>query len=80
MRRILTWHFPLPRTHTGIPLGNGTQGVLIWGEGQTLRLTIGRADFWDHRGGIAWTPEMSYRRIRASLEKGEQKALADLFA
>ncbi len=47
---ILSWDFPLPRTHTGILLGNGTQGLMVWGE-STLNVTTGRAGFWDHRRG-----------------------------
>ena len=49
-RGPLFWNFPLPRTHTGIPLANGTQGLLVWGDDK-LHVTIGRAGFWDHRGG-----------------------------
>ncbi len=45
------WRFPLPRTHTGILQGNGLMGVMIWGEGNILRVTLNRGDFWDHRGG-----------------------------
>ena len=42
MARIYQWDFPLPRTHAGMLQGNGTMGVMIWGEGSVLRLTIGR--------------------------------------
>jgi len=79
MAKVYDWHFPLPRTHTGMLLGNGTMGVMIWGEGSVLRLTIGMADFWDHRGGITWTEEMSFAGIRACLESGDQQRLRDLF-
>ncbi|HLL89865.1 MAG TPA: hypothetical protein VK324_11225 [Tepidisphaeraceae bacterium] len=50
MPTTLDWSFPLPRTHTGILQGNGRMGVMIWGEGNVLRVTVGRADFWDRRG------------------------------
>jgi hypothetical protein len=30
-KRRLHWEFPLPRTHTGIVLGNGVQGLMVWG-------------------------------------------------
>ncbi|MCU0368253.1 MAG: hypothetical protein MUF39_05435, partial [Cyclobacteriaceae bacterium] len=49
--KVLTWNFPLNRTHTGILLGNGTQGLMVWGKDNQLKITIGRAGFWDHRGG-----------------------------
>jgi len=77
--RTITWDFPLPRTHTGILQGNGTMGAMIWGEGSVLRVTIGRADFWDHRGGMPWTEKMSYANIRACLEAADEQGLRDLF-
>jgi len=46
----LTWQLPLNRTHTGIPLANGVQGLLVWGSDKVI-LTVGRAGFWDRRGG-----------------------------
>ncbi len=42
--------FPLPRTHCGVPLANGSMGVLIWGH-DALCLTVNRSDYWDHRQG-----------------------------
>ena len=79
MARTYDWYFPLPRTHTGMLQGNGTMGVMIWGEGSTLRVTIGRADFWDHRGGLHWHEGINYARIRAALESGSDAELNDLF-
>jgi alpha-L-fucosidase 2 len=32
-----------------VPLGNGTMGLLMWGEGSTLRLSLDRGDLWDER-------------------------------
>ena len=60
--------------------GNGVMGVMIWGEGSVLRLTIGRADFWDHRGGIRWNEQMSFATIRACLESGDEQRLREIFA
>src|ERR1051326_4334623 len=48
----LDWRFPATEPHSGVPLGNGTFGALIWGEGRDVRITINRADYWDHRGGL----------------------------
>ncbi len=39
----LRWHFPLSRPHTGVPLGNGAQGLLVWGE-TSLLLTVAISD------------------------------------
>ncbi|MHB0936923.1 MAG: glycosyl hydrolase family 95 catalytic domain-containing protein [Armatimonadota bacterium] len=79
MARTYDWYFPLPRTHTGMLQGNGTMGAMIWGEGSTLRVTIGRADFWDHRGGIHWSERVNFNKIRAALESGSDAELNDLF-
>ncbi|MEE2657271.1 MAG: hypothetical protein VX733_02125 [Candidatus Latescibacterota bacterium] len=73
------WEFPLPRTHTGMLQGNGTLGLMIWGEGSILRLTLGRADLWDHRGGLPWTPCQSYVNIRRCLETRDEGRLRQLF-
>jgi len=79
MARTYDWYFPLPRTHTGMLQGNGTMGAMIWGEGSVLRITVGRADFWDHRGGIHWGEQVNFAKIRAALESGSDAALNDLF-
>ncbi|HOS43738.1 MAG TPA: hypothetical protein PK794_08615, partial [Armatimonadota bacterium] len=80
MSHSYDWHFPLPRTHTGMLLGNGVFGAMIWGEGGVLRVTLGRADLWDHRGGIRWHAAMSYANIRAALEAGDERRLWELFS
>ncbi|MBR1609642.1 MAG: hypothetical protein IJ678_08530, partial [Kiritimatiellae bacterium] len=73
------WRFPLPRPQTGVPLGNSRTGLLVWGGGGVLRLTVGLADLWDHRGGAEWREGSSYRRIRAALEARDEAALAEIF-
>ena len=79
MNRIYEWDFPLPRTHTGMLQGNGTFGVMIWGEGRLLNLTLGRADFWDRRGGLDWSPQQTFGTIRSLLEDGDEPGLKKLF-
>lgn len=76
---ILDWAFPLPRPHTGVLLGNGVQGLLIWGN-DTLKLTVGRAGFWDHRGGNAFTSRITYQALRALLEANDEPGLRQAFA
>ncbi len=79
MTSELDWTFPLPRTHTGVPLGNGRTGLIVWGGGSTLRITVGRADLWDHRGGMPWTERQSYAAIRSRLEANDEEGIRDLF-
>ena len=40
---------PIERWDEAIPLGNGLQGALLWGEGSTLRYSLDRGDLWDER-------------------------------
>jgi hypothetical protein len=79
MPRKIQWRFPLPRTHTGILQGNARLGVMIWGEGGVLRVTLGRSDFWDHRGGMPWTEKQNYGDIRRHLEQKDAWGLRSLF-
>lgn len=40
---------PIRTWDEAVPLGNGTMGVLLWGESNTLRLSLDRGDLWDER-------------------------------
>ncbi len=40
---------PIKTWDEAIPLGNGTMGVSLWGESNTLRLSLDRGDLWDER-------------------------------
>jgi len=74
------WSFPLPRPHTGPLLGNGTLGAMVWGSENTLAITFGRADWWDHRGGKPWTAAMNFARIRSLLEGGDEAGIREIFS
>jgi alpha-L-fucosidase 2 len=75
----LTWNFPLPRTHTGILLGNGTQGLMVWGKDNQLNVTIGRAGFWDHRGGNEFSARTTYQDVKRLLEANDEAGLRKAF-
>jgi alpha-L-fucosidase 2 len=77
--RELIWNFPLPRTHTGILLGNGTQGLMVWGQGRELNITVGRAGFWDHRGGNEFSARTTYPDVKRLLETKDEVALRKVF-
>ncbi|MFW5894034.1 MAG: glycosyl hydrolase family 95 catalytic domain-containing protein [Verrucomicrobiota bacterium] len=70
----------MPRTHTGVVLGNARFGAMVWGENNVLRITLGRADLWDHRGGLQWTENQAYSTIRDCLERNDKEAIDRLFA
>ncbi len=75
----LEWTFPIPRPQAGIFLGNGVQGVMVWGE-ESICLTVGRAGFWDHRGGEPFLPRATYKELRRVVEAGDASALTGLFS
>ncbi len=77
-RPTLTWQFPLPRTHTGVLLGNAVQGLMVWGD-QSLNITIGRAGFWDHRFGNAFATRTTFAEVRRLLEAGDEAGLRRAF-
>ena len=77
--KCIEWDFPLPRTHTGILAGNGRMGAIIWGTENRLNITVGRADFWDHRGGMLFTPEHNAEHLFKLLNSHDSAAVDRLF-
>ncbi len=78
--KTLEWKFPLKRTHTGILIGNGTQGIMIWGYDNQLNITIGRAGFWDHRGGNEFASRTTFKEVKKLLYAGDEEGLRQAFA
>ena len=78
-QNMLLWQFPLPRTHTGALIGNGVQGLMIWGGGNQLNITIGRAGFWDRRGGKDFLKNVTYEEVKKFLHSGNENGLRTAF-
>ena len=77
----IEWRFPrLGNCHEGMPFSDGVSGILVWGGESELRLTVGRADLWDHRGGYPWTEAQNYTNIVALWRTGEKEKLLGLFS
>jgi alpha-L-fucosidase 2 len=55
---------PIKTWDEAIPLGNGLMGGLLWGENNTIRLSLDRGDLWDERttGGKEWWKEHTYKK------------------
>lgn len=77
--RVLHWKFPLPRTHCGVLLGNGLQGLMVWGD-RRLHITVGRAGFWDHRHGNAFSSRTTWADVRRMVEAGDEAGLLEAFS
>lgn len=71
--------FPLPRPHTGIAMGNGLFGALIWGS-DSINITINRADFWDHRGEYHPSDKVTtYENIKKLYTPDDESWSKDVF-
>ena len=76
----VSWEFPrMDSCHEGMAFSDGITGVLVWGGGDTINLTVGRADLWDHRGGYPWTDEQNYTNIVSAVQRGDSDRLYGLF-
>lgn len=65
---------------TGIPLGNGNIGALIWKKDKQLRFTINRADLWDTRPlDFVSTPEFNIQWVMEQLQKDNYGEVQERF-
>jgi len=78
--KSMEWDFPLKRTHTGMLIGNGIQGIMIWGYDNQLNITLGRAGFWDHRGGNEFASRTTFQQVKRLLYAGDEEGLRKAFA
>ena len=56
---VPAWEFydlaaPVNHWDEAVPLGNGTVGVLLWGETNLVRLSLDRGDLWDEHPSPAF--------------------------
>ena len=80
MSMTLKYVFPNDDIYSGIMLGNGCCGLLIWGGGNELKISVAHSNLWDHRGGVDWSSEMNYFRNLDRLQNGEFKKVESAFA
>jgi alpha-L-fucosidase 2 len=76
---VIEWDLQTQYCHHGIPLSNGVFGALIWFEDNKIMITVNRADYWDHRGGMKYTEACKYERIKELLLQGEFDSIKSLF-
>lgn len=71
---------PIGRWDEGVPLGNGLVGALVWGEGNTIRLSLDRGDLWDLRSPEAFKdPRWNYKDMQRMVAVRDEKTFHDLF-
>jgi hypothetical protein len=71
---------PIQRWDEALPLGNGLMGVLVWGDGHPLRLSLDRADLWDLRPVKEWeSPDYNYETMHEWVRDGRIEDLRRLY-
>ena len=70
----------IDRWDEAIPLGNGLTGGLLWGEGDTIRLSLDRGDLWDERlSETLQRKDWTYQTLQRLVAKRDQKTIEALF-
>ncbi|MBB2147991.1 glycosyl hydrolase family 95 catalytic domain-containing protein [Pedobacter gandavensis] len=64
---------PVKTWDEALPLGNGLMGGLLWGEQNTIRLSLDRGDLWDERthGEKEWWKKYTYQKGADLIAKKE---------
>ena len=76
----LIFNKTVARWDEAIPLGNGMMGILVWGDGQPLKLSLDRADLWDTRPVKEWeSPHYNYATMRKWVAEGRIDDLHRLY-
>lgn len=71
---------PNDRWDEGAPLGNGLLGVLVWGGGQTLKLSLDRGDLWDLRPAeTTLRKDWTYSKMKELVDAGDEATFHELF-
>jgi alpha-L-fucosidase 2 len=65
-----TFTHALPQWKNGLPVGNGTLGVQVWGTGPALYLTLDRGDVWDLRYQPNTRPDFNYAHLQELVREG----------
>lgn len=77
---LLDYDTPAMVWDEALPLGNGTLGALVWGDGAPLRISLDRTDLWDLRPVPEYHSEdYDYTRMRQWEKEGKVKELEALY-
>jgi alpha-L-fucosidase 2 len=71
---------PIDRWDEGAPLGNGMMGVLVWGGGKVLKLSLDRGDLWDLRPAqTTQRPDWTYAKMKELVASRDEATFHELF-
>ena len=69
---LLSLDAPVRRWEDALPLGNGQAGALLWGGGDTLNVTLDRADFWHNIENPSYCdPDFTWAAFAETVRKNE---------
>ena len=76
----LVFSRPATTWDEAVPLGNGLIGALVWQKGNSIRLSLDRADLWDLRPMENLNrPEWSFAWVRQQVLKKDYQIVQNLF-
>lgn len=73
---------PITTWDEAVPLGNGTMGVLLWGESNLLRLSLDRGDLWDERPSKRFTEvhdQFTWAAMQRMVAENDMARFNDVF-
>ena len=71
---------PITTWDEAVPLGNGLLGGLLWGEGNTIRLSLDRGDLWDLRTpATIREKQFTYRNLQNLVRERNEAEINRLF-
>lgn len=74
------WNLPQDWCHSGAPQANGLFGTMLWGDCNTLKLTVNRSDYWFRGDNLPPNTEQSYKNLKKNLQNGNKDELLRVFA
>ncbi len=72
-RYDMVWEVAPEQWPSGIPLGNGHIGALIWGDGAPLKITLDKYDCWELREQVPDPQFFNYAHLRELVEAGAEE-------
>ncbi len=77
---LLNYDSPATLWDEALPLGNGTLGALVWGDGKPLRISLDRTDLWDLRPVPEYySKDYDYTIMRQWEKEGKVRELEALY-
>lgn len=78
--KILCLAAPIESWDEAVPLGNGLMGGLLWGGGDTVKISLDRGDLWDLRmPAIFRQPDWTWKTVQELVRTRNGEQIAAMF-